>query len=261
MGIVSFARFGKSAAIAALFAVSGLGATWLQQEELPEARKIIDRYVEAIGGEGLIRGMTGQYMAGRMEVPAQGVGGDLEIYSAAPNKLLIKVEIPGLGAVSSGFDGQVGWAINPAMGPMVLKDRQLDQMRQQADFYGALHLDDLIASLETVEKTEFEGHPCYKVKVVTAWGEEYFEYFDVETDLLVGVERTQASPMGEIPVTSVVSDYKEFDGLLVATKSVQRMMGIEQIISVTSLESWTPDEVTFELPAEIKALMEGADKK
>lgn len=258
---VSFARFGRSAAIAVLLTAGGLGATWFQQTELPEGRKIVDRYVEAIGGEKLIRSMTGQRMVGRMEVPAQGVGGDLEVFSAPPNKLLLKIEIPGLGTVSSGFDGEVAWAINPAMGPMVLKDRQLDQMRQQADFYGALHPENQIASLETVEKTEFEGHTCYKVKVVTTWGEEYYEYFDAETDLLVGVERTQASPMGEIPVTSVVSDYKEFDGLVVATKSVQRMMGIEQIISVTSLESWTPDEATFELPAEIKALTEGAEQE
>lgn len=258
--IDGLARYGRSAAIAVL-AVAGLGATWLQQEELPEARKIIDRYVEAIGGEDLMRDQPGQHMVGRMAVPAQGVGGDLEVYSAPPNRLLVKVEIPGLGAVSSGFDGQVGWTINPAMGPMVLEGRQLDQMRQQADFYGALHPTDLIASLETVERTEFEGHSCYKVKVVTTWGEEYFEYFDVETGLMVGVERTQASPMGEIPVTSVVSDYEEFDGLLVATKSVQRMMGVEQIITLTSVESWTPDEATFELPAEIEALTEGAGQK
>lgn len=258
MGVAHIARHGKSLVVAAVFGTAILGVGWRQQQELPEARKIVDRYVEAIGGEDLIRSMNGQRIIGRMEVPAQGIGGDLEVYAAAPDKVLLKIEVPGLGAIASGFDGQVGWTINPAMGPMVLEDRQLDQMRQQADFYGALHREEFIASMETVEKTEFEGHAAYKVKVVTTWGEEYFEFFDAESGLMVGQQRTQASPMGDIPTTNVMSDYKEFDGLLVPTRSVQRMMGIEQVISVTSIEAWKPDAATFALPPEIKALMTGA---
>jgi hypothetical protein len=228
MQIASCARYGKTAAFIAVFTAAFLGAAWQQQEELPDAREIIDRFVEAIGGEQAIKSSGARHMLGRMDVPAQGVGGDLELFTAPPNKMLFKIEVPGIGSISSGYDGEVGWAINPAMGPMVLEGRMLEQLRQQADFRAVLHPDDLIAAMETVEKTEVEGHSCYKVKVTTTWGEEYFEFFDTETGLQVGSERSQASPMGEIPTTSVVSEYQEFDGLLVATKTSQRMMGIEQ---------------------------------
>jgi hypothetical protein len=108
-----------------------------------------------------------------------------------------------------------------------------------------------------VEKAEFQGQTCYKVKVVTTWEEEYFEYFDVESGLMVGSERTQSSSMGDIPVTSIISDYKEFGSLLIPTKNVQQMMGMEQIITVTDLENVEPDPALFELPPEIKAMTEG----
>ena len=252
------AKYGKSAPLIAALIAASISAAWSQQEDLPTGREVIDRYVEAIGGEKAIRELSGQHMVGRMEVPAQGISADMEIFTAPPNKMLVKIEIPALGSISSGFDGEVGWVINPMTGPMVLEGRELDQTRQQADQLASLHPDHLVASLETVEKTDFQEHTCYKVKVITTWDEEYYEYFDVESGLMIGGERTQSSSMGEIPVTSIISDYKEFDGLLVATRSVQQIMGMEQIITVSDLENLDPDPATFELPAEIKAMTEGA---
>jgi hypothetical protein len=196
-------------------------------------------------------------MTAVMQIPAQGISADMDIYSAPPNKMLVKIEIPAMGSISSGFDGEVAWTINPMTGPMVLEGREMDQQRQQADYLSPLHPDHLVASLETVEKTDFQGQACYKVKVTTTWDEEYFEYFDVESGLIVGGERTQSSQMGEIPVTTVISDYKEFGDLLVATKTVQQMMGMEQIFTVSGIEDVDPDPAMFELPAEIKAMTEG----
>ncbi|KPK62184.1 MAG: hypothetical protein AMS21_08010 [Gemmatimonas sp. SG8_38_2] len=252
------AKYGKSAPFIAAFIAVSIGAAWSQGEDLPTGREVIDRYVEAIGGEKAIREVSAQHMVGKMELRAQGVSADMEIFTAPPNKMLVKIEIPAVGSISTGFDGEVGWGINPMTGPMVLEGRELDQMRQQADQFASLHPDHLIESLETVEKTEFQEHTCYKVKVVTTWGEEYYEYFDVDSGLIIGVERTQSSPMGEIPVTSIISDYKEFGNLLVATKTVQQTMGVEQILTVSELENVDLDPAMFELPAEIKAMTEGA---
>jgi len=258
MRFASCSRCGKSTILIAAFIAASIGAAWSQGEDLPSGREVVDRYVEAIGGEKAIRAVAGQHVTAVFQVPAQGISADMDLYSAPPNKMLIKIEIPAMGSVSTGFDGEVAWSINPMTGPMVLEGRELDQTRQQADYLALLHPDHLIASLETAEKVDFQGQTCYKVKVVTTWEEEYFEYFDVESGLMVGVERTQSSSMGDIPITSIVSDYKEFDGLLVPTKNVQQMMGMEQIITVSEIENIDPDPAMFELPPEIKAMTEGA---
>lgn len=252
-----------STALAVGLSLSLLGAMWQQQEQqqLPDGREVIDRYVKAIGGKDIIVNQGSRMVKGRLDVPAQGVGGDLEVYAAPPNKLSTKIEIPGIGAIRAGFNGEVGWSMNPMMGPMLLEGRMLDQIRQQAHFNAPLHPEELIASVETVEMVEFEGHNCYKVKVTTRWEEEYFEFFDVDSGLMWGNERTQASPMGDVPTTTVLSDYKEFAGLLAATKTVQRIMDMEQVITITEVTDMELADEVFAIPEEIKALMEPAKQE
>ena len=241
-----------------ILCVAALGWAWQQQESLPDGREVIDRYVEAIGGKEAILGQGAQHAKARVEIPAQGIGGDMQIYVAPPNKMYTSIEFPGIGSVRAGYDGEVGWLIHPAMGPMVLEGRMLDQTRHQATMASPLHPETLIASLETVERTEFEGQPCYKVKVTTRWGEEYYEYFSVESGLMVGGERSQASPMGDVPATMVLSDYREFGGVLSPAKSVQRVMGMEQVITMLEVSDWQRNDSMFAIPDEIKALMEPA---
>lgn len=239
----------------ALLAATPVRAQQADADALPAAHELITRYVAALGGEDALRRHTSRYAMGRLEVPAQGIGGDIELFSAAPNKFVVRTEIAGMGLIQSGYDGSVAWTIHPAMGPMLLDGRMLDQMRQQADFLVALHPERLIKSVETVERTEFEGQPSFKVKILTQWDEEYFEFFDAENGLLLGSTRQQASPMGDIPVTVLLSDYQDVDGVLIPMKSVQRLLGMEQVVTLSTMEVDAVSDSVFALPAEIKALL------
>jgi hypothetical protein len=165
------------------------------------------------------------------------------------------VDIPGFGTVRNGYDGTVGWSINPAMGPMVLDGNQLAQMRQQADFFGPLNIEAYVDSAEVVGEEQFEGKTCQEVRVVTKWGEEYVEFYEVATGLAVGSIRSQESPMGAMETTTVLSDYKDFGGILAPSRMVQRVMGMEQIITVTAIDYDAVDPAVFALPDEITALL------
>jgi hypothetical protein len=55
--------------------------------------------------------------------------------------------------------------------------------------------------------------------------------------------------------TTVVSDYKDFGGILGASRIVQSVMGMDQIITINTVEYETVDLAVFELPDEIKAMM------
>jgi hypothetical protein len=228
--------------------LSGQGA------DLPDGRAVIDRFVEAIGGKEAVLQQTGRHVTGILEVPAQGVVGDLELFARAPNHMAVTVDIPNVALVRSGYDGKVGWTLNPMAGPMVLEGLSLQQMQQSADFYSMLYPDRLFTSFETVGEEEFEGVPCYRVKVTTAWGEEYFDFFSRETGLIVGTVRTRATGMGDQEATSLVSDWKTVEGVLVPHKSVQRVMGMEQIMTFSTIESMDVPDSVFALPAEIEAL-------
>jgi len=225
------------------------------QQPLPSGREVINRYIAAIGGREAILAQPGRHVFGKFTIPAQGMGGGLEIFAKPPNKMVVRVTIEGVGEVQNGFDGTTGWVINPMVGPMVLDSMQLKQMQQNADMYASLYPESQIASLETVGVETFEGAPCYNVKVTTTWGESYNEYFDTTTALQAGSKRTQESQMGPMETISITSDYRDLEGLKAPFKTVVRTMGIDQVVTVDSaIRATIPDSV-FALPPEIKALI------
>lgn len=227
--------------------------------DLPSASSIIDRFVEAIGGEQAVRNQGARQGRGTLTIASQGISGAVEAFSAPPNRSLMRIDLAGIGVVRTGYDGNVGWVIHPALGPIVMDGRMLEQMQQQSDMLSALHPEKYIASAETLERTEFAGRSCYKVKITTRSGEEYVEFFDVETGLLTGSIRSQASPMGEIETTSILGDYRAVGDVLVPMKLTQRLLGMEQVFEMTELAPAELDDAVFELPPEIQALLEGAD--
>ena len=224
-------------------------------KKLPAAKEVIAKYVKAIGGKEAILKQTSTHATGKFEMPAQGVSGTLEVFAAQPNKLLVKIDIAGFGKVSQGFDGKVGWTIDPAQGPMVLKDKMLEQISAESDFYGTLHDEKSYTSMETVELTKFEGKDCYKLKLVRKNGRESTEFYDVKTALLSGTVSTQDTALGALPVTSSVGEYREFGGVKMPTKVTQKIGPAEQVLTITAVENNKVVEAEFELPAPIKTLV------
>jgi len=222
---------------------------------LPSAKSIIDRHVEAIGGRKAVLSHTSSHATGSMTVTGSGITGVLDIYSAAPDKSLVKINLGGIGEVLEGFDGVHGWSISPIAGPSLTQGKELEEKKFDADFYSDLHQEGRYLSMKTVEKTTFEGRPCYKVSLVKKNGSEDFDFYDVETGLKAGMIATRESQMGPMAVTQVTSDYKKFGGLLVPTTMKQSAMGVDQVLKLTTIEFDKVDPSVFEPPAQIKALL------
>lgn len=223
--------------------------------DLPAARSIIDRHVRLIGGRQAILAHSSLHATGTMTVVGSGITGALQIYSAKPNKSLVKIGLGGIGEMMEGFDGTTGWSLNPVTGPMLAQGKELDEKKFDADFYSDLRESARYASLKTVEKTTFEGRPCYKLSLVRQNGAEDFDYYDVETGLKAGATGTRESSMGPLSVTQTHADYKKFGDLLVATTLKQTAMGGQQVMTITSIEFDNVPPSTFDPPAQIKALI------
>lgn len=225
---------------------------------LPSAREIIDRFVRAIGGRSAILKHKSSYGKGRYEVLGQ-MSAEMEIYQASPNKLLFKISIPGTGEIKTGFDGKVGWDLNPMAGASLHKGKRLEQTRRQADYYADLHEEKNFQSIETVGLEDFEGTKCYKLRSITSSGETYLEFFDAKSSLLVGRVGTAETPSGPAEVRTVIADYKKFGDLLVPTKGASKTtiggQAFEEIITLTTVQYDSVDPAVFELPGQIKALL------
>lgn len=223
--------------------------------KLPSARSILDRHLAAIGGRQAVMSHTSTHATGTLSMPAAGVTGAVEIYGAHPNRTLLKVSLSGVGEVQEGFDGTHGWSTSPMTGPMLLEGKQLEEKRFDADFHGDLKRDDRYASLTTLEKVDFEGRPCYKVRLVRKTGGEDFEFYDVATGLKAGSITTRETPMGSVTGTTVESGYKKFANLLQATTVKSQIGGLQQVITITAVDYDKVPPSVFELPPGIKALL------
>ena len=231
------------------------------KKPLPPAREILERYSKAVGGKEAFKKHNSQHAIGLVEMPAQQIKGKMEVFAARPNKLLMKVTMPGIGETATGFNGNVAWASNPLLGPMLLEGKQKDQIATQADFDQALHDPEHYKTMNVLGVEEFNGEPCYKVKLVHRTGFDSTEYFSVKTGLQRGFTASQESPLGPLTATTLVTDYTQFGDLFMPSRISQKAMGIETVMTIEQMEYDKVDPAVFELPADVKALTEKpADK-
>ncbi len=223
---------------------------------LPDARTIINRHIQAIGGREVLLSHKSMHGVGTLSVPASGISGPIEIFGAtAPDRVVVKTTVQGIGDIMEGFDGTHAWSMSPMTGPMLKTGKELEQARLDSDFYSELRDPKKYPTVKTVEKTTFDGRECYKVALTRVDGAEDFDFYDVATGLRAGGITTRESPMGTMTVTSVASRYKKFGDMMQATSASQKVMGIEQVITLTSVEYDKVNPAVFDPPAPIKALI------
>jgi hypothetical protein len=224
--------------------------------ELPDAREIINRHIKAVGGRDAILRHKSLHAKGTLSVPTSGINGPIELFGAAnPDRMVVKTTVPGIGEIIEGFDGSHAWSISSITGPTLKVGKELSQTKLDADFYSELRDPQKYPSVKTVEKTTFDGRPCYKVAVTRVDGSQDFDFYDAATGLRAGSINTRETQMGTLTTTSTEGDYKKFGDLLHATKVTQKVMGIEQVITLASIEYDKVDPAAFAPPAAIKALI------
>ena len=222
---------------------------------LPSAAEVLQRYRAAIGGDAAMKKHSARTETGSFEISGQGMKGDLKVVAQAPDKMHQWITLPGLGNLEQGYDGNIGWSIDPAVGPRLLEGKELDQLKFAADFYQDLHDPAKYSSMTVVSRGPFEGEDCYEVKLVRTSGFELTEFFSTKTGLMVGVKMNATMQMGSVPVTTTLGEYKPFGGVLTATMSHQKMMGLESVMTINSVSFDPVDPKVFDLPPQIAALV------
>ncbi len=229
----------------------------VSSQELPDGRELVDRYVELIGGREAAMSRPFIRSTGSFQMPAMGITGQLTAWQAQPGKNAVVVEIPGLGQIRSGYNGEVGWSLDPIQGPRLMEGAELAQTSEEASFASSIRDTSLVTAAETEEQTEMNGEACWRVKLTWKSGRETFDCYSVESGLMVGSVSSSESPMGTIQVTTLLDDYREFGGFRMPTRMTQQMMGQEQVMVIENVEFPAPDDSVFELPPEIQALVNG----
>lgn len=242
-------RFG--AALAALGVLSPVGA--LRAQDLPAAKDLIAKYVEAVGGVDAFKKYKTVRVKAALDIPAQGMSGTLTILSRLPNETLMKIEIPGIGEMKQGSNGEVAWFSNPMQGSRVLTGKDAEAMTETPDPLNYLRMSPSITASETVEKATFDGKECFKVKHTYKTGRTTFDCFSVADGLIIATVAKAPGPMGEIEQTTLLSAYKDFNGMKRPTTMVIEAQGFQQVLTISEVTFDDVQESEMTLPPDIQA--------
>ena len=221
----------------------------------PTAAELFRKHLDATGGEAAWSTKSAIRSKGAIEIPAAGLKGSMTLVAMEPDRMLVTMDLPGMGETRTGSDGTTGWSIDPMRGPALMDEKQLADIKRDANFRRDLMLAKDAGNAEVIGLFEFEGAPCWRVKVTGAGSaKETHHFYAKDSGLLSGMSMRMATPMGEIPAVIAVGDYKDFGDVKLPAKTVTKVMGQQQVMTTDAVEWGGVDEKAFELPAEIKAL-------
>jgi hypothetical protein len=228
------------------------------ERKLPSVAEVLERYVNATGGREALLRHKSMTLHGRYEIPAK-KRSIATVFYTKQDKGLWKFMLPHGKEQISGYNGKIGWDVDPSGKVTLHKGDDAKSMARDADMYYHLHVMNYFRSMEVVGMKEFNGRQCYHLKGVNNWGKVNEHFYDKETGLLQGYAFNTAWRGGKGEATMTFDDYKDFGGVLMPTKTTSRDGDDITISVITSVTYDDVDDALFALPSAVeKAVRRGS---
>jgi hypothetical protein len=170
-------------------------------ESAPSSKQLIEKYLDAVGGEKALLSVTSRVSIGTVEISAMGLTGKAELYEQSPNKSALIMSIEGLGVMRQTSDGNARWLQDPLAGfirqPLAASDQTDDKFHRE------------IALRKLGDSFNFAGHAKVGAREALILSRRLGSgpperlFFDAETGLLLRRSNTY------------YEDYREVDGVKV----------------------------------------------
>jgi outer membrane lipoprotein-sorting protein len=220
--------------LAAALVAGALSAGEMTLDELLAA------HFEALGGAEALAAVESAQFNGNMAM-GPGMEVPFTMVFSRPMSMRLEFTMQGMTAVQA-YDGETAWSIMPFMGktdPEVMADDQAKNIKEQADFDGPLmNWEEKGHQIELMGLEETDGTEAYKLKVSLANGDERYHYLDSEYFILIKQEGKTTMQGAEVEFETILSDYKEVDGLMFPHSIESRPKGQPhgQVITIESIE-------------------------
>ena len=179
----------------------------------PSVDKIIDHYVEAVGGRTAWQKLHSRVSMGTIEVPSANLSGTVVIHEKAPNKMLTIIIVSG-STFRQGFDGAIGWAEDPQSGLREESGGELAEAKRQGDFYSPLNTREHYLKLTLLGTEKVNDHDAFVLEAALPEGGQPDKlYFDAQSGLPVRLISHHHSPEGVLQFQEDFSDFRQIDGV------------------------------------------------
>lgn len=199
---------------------------------LPEAESLFAGHAAAIGG-GALAGRDSLRMEGTVAILGDGITETaMTLEQAAPDLWRLSYDLGKYGAVHHGYDGQVGWILDPFYGDRLMDELELRLLRETTLIHSPLAWRTTYEHVATRRQTLFRDRRCYEVEAKSTSGVDRRFYFDADTRELFAHD-------GDGEAMVVYENWRAFDGVRLPAR-------ITRILPDTGAEeTYTIDEATW----------------
>lgn len=187
-----------------------------ESQSLPSAEELADRSAQASGGREAWAKLSTLVLKGDIEMPALHLTGHVELYEKAPNKSLRVVSVAESSYVlKHGFDGQMGWELDPQKGLRRLQATELDEARVEAIFDSEVRLKEIYPDMKVVGKSRVGDRDAYVALMRTRPSAKPARfYFDAQSGLRIAEQSDVLASNGQIEkTTTFYEDYRTVAGV------------------------------------------------
>ena len=181
----------------------------VQPGQGPTFDQLVEKYVQAVGGSEAFGKLKSRMIKGSF-VTSDGKSLPVEIYQAAPNKMVMTTTLPN-GVALRGFNGTTGWIQGPD-GQHEVKGAELAQLKRSADLARSIKAKEEYLNPRMAGKTKIGNREAYRV-LAQADGQRVQLFFDAETGLLLRRVTTTNTVIGALPMQVDFEDYRIVDGV------------------------------------------------
>lgn len=215
---------------------------------LPPAEEILAKAAEAAGGADAFAKVESFYYEGAVEVVGQGLKGATKAWWKSGD-FFTEQDMGGVGRVRAGRHGNVIWSQDPVLGLRKIEGLEADQVTWASSLLLAADWKRHFSKAQTIGEREEGGKKYYDVKLSSESGGELTMTFDAESGLHVSQEFAQITPMGKMPLSIKLEDYRDVGGIKVAFKQVTDASVAVAVLQLTKVElNVEVSEARFQMP-------------
>jgi hypothetical protein len=222
--------------------------------DLPSADKLLQLSLERSGGAQALAKAKNAFMTGTVEMAGHNISGPVSLFQEGSKSYTV-IDIPGIGKVEEGFDGETAWEMNALQGARIKDGEERAEVERSSKISLLSTWRDYYKEGRTLGTEDVEGKPAWKVQMIPKEGKPEIFYFDKDTMLLVRTTATIATPLGDIPVEALMGDYRMVDGIKTPFTLTQKAMSQVLVMRFDTVQYNAPIPANrFDLPLAVKAL-------